>query len=304
LAAPASAVVLLFILVLTASLAFVSCSSSSAVAVTDLLDRAVQIDEPPVRIVTLHPTATETLYRAGGVAVGRDTSSQYPAEVLDLPTVGSAYSPSLEKVAELAPDLVIIEALTQASFVDQLEQLEVPVIAVRAASLDDVSKSLTLVAKIIDTKKTADQAIAEIQGRIDTASANAPEGKSILIFIADAEKNVYAARADSYPGAVAALLGLDNLAADLQGASPYTGFAQFTPEMALQSTPDVVFTITPAPLPAPRLSQLLPMIPGFKEMPAVKEGRVVELDPVLFLQAQGPRMADAVEELLDIVNNL
>jgi len=32
--------------------------------------------------------------------------------------------------------------------------------------------------------------------------------------------------------------------------------------------------------------------------------RVVELDPVLFLQAPGPRIADAVEELSDIVNNV
>jgi ABC-type Fe3+-hydroxamate transport system substrate-binding protein len=45
-------------------------------------------------------------------------------------------------------------------------------------------------------------------------------------------------------------------------------------------------------------------MPGFKDMPAVQAECVVELDPVLFLQAQGPRIADAVEGLLDIMNNL
>jgi ABC-type Fe3+-hydroxamate transport system substrate-binding protein len=39
-------------------------------------------------------------------------------------------------------------------------------------------------------------------------------------------------------------------------------------------------------------------------MPAVKAGHVVELDPVLFLQAQGPRIADAVEAMLNIVNTV
>jgi ABC-type Fe3+-hydroxamate transport system substrate-binding protein len=103
---------------------------------------------------------------------------------------------------------------------------------------------------------------------------------------------------------VAALIGLDNLAADLPDAGGmYAGYASFSPEQATQTNPDVVFTITPAPAPAPRLSTVLSQMPGFKEMPAVKEGHVVELDPVLFLQAQGPRIADAVEGMVDIVNS-
>lgn len=304
-AIPALAMLLLSLIVLTGSSVFVACSSSSAVTVTDLLNRSVEVDETPVRIVTLHPTATETLYAAGGTAIGRDRASKYPAEVADLPDVGSSYTPSMEKLVELAPDLVIIEALTQESLIGQLEQLGMPVLAVKATSLDDIFQSLTLVGKVIDTKKTADQAIDDIQNRIDSAKADAPEGKGVLVFIADAEQKIYAAKAESYPGLVASLLGLDNLAADLQGPAPYPGFALFSPELAAQSEPgpDVVLTITPAPPPAPRLSTVISMIPGFKTMPAIAEGRVVELDPVLFLQASGPRIADAVEALLAIMNS-
>jgi iron complex transport system substrate-binding protein len=296
--------VLLSLLILAGSLLGMACSSeSSTPTVTDLLGRSVEFAEKPVRIVTTHPTATETLYQAGGVAVGRDTASQYPAEVLGLPTVGSAYNISTEEVAALDPDLVLIEALTQSSLVDPLEQLGIPVVAVRAASLEDIVQSLTLVGKIVETEDTAAQAITDIHNRIDAAKENAPEDKSILIFIADADKKIYAAKAESYPGLVATLIGLNNLAANLQGPAPYPGFALFTAEQATQIDPDVVLTITPAPAPAPRLSAVLSQMPGFKEMPAVKAGRVVELDPVLFLQAQGPRIADAVEGLIDIINN-
>jgi iron complex transport system substrate-binding protein len=236
--------------------------------------------------------------------VGRDSSSQYPAEVLSLPTVGSAYNINAESVAALNPDLVLIEALTQSGLVDPLEQLGMKVIAVRAASLDDILQSLTLDAEIIDTKDTADQAISDIEDRIDAAKKDAPEAKSILIFIADAQKNVYAAKPASYPGLVAALIGLENLAADLPDAGGmFAGYAPFSAEQATQIDPDLILTITPAPQPAPRLSVVLSQTPGFKDMPAVKAGHVVELDPVLFLQAQGPRIADAVEELIDIVNN-
>jgi len=308
-----SIVILLALVILATSLvltAGTSCtqkanfSTDYPLTITDLLGRDVQLTQKPVSIVTTHPTATETLYRVGGVAVGRDTASTYPTEVLDLPTVGSPYSVSTELVAELNPDLIIIEALTQANLIDPLEQLGIPVIAVRAASLEDIRQSLTIVGEIVDTKETATQAIAEIQDRIEAVQGALSGEKSILIFIADAQNNIYAAKPGSYPGTMASLLGLGNLAAGLPDSGPYPGFALFTAEQASQSNPDVVFTITPAPLPVPRLSALLPQMPGFNLMPAVEEGRIVELDPVLFLEAQGPRIADAVEELLSIMNNL
>lgn len=307
-ARPASIVSLLLIIILVASVLPVACSSSSSkthtLTITDLLGRSFEISEKPERIVTTHPTATETLYEVGGTAVGRDTASKYPIQVQGLDTVGGSYSISTESVAGLDPDLVLIEALTQSGLVNQLDSLGVPIVAVRAASLEDITQSLTLVAEIIDTEDTADEAISDIEDRIDAAKKDAPEAKSILIFIADAQKNVYAAKPASYPGLVAALIGLENLAASLPDAGGmFAGYAPFSAEQATQITPDLILTITPAPQPAPRLSVVLAQMPGFKDMAAVKAGHIVELDPVLFLQAQGPRIADAVEAMLNIVKS-
>lgn len=270
--------------------------------VVDMLGRSVQITQHPTHIVTTHPTATETLYTVGGTAVGVDSSSKYPAEVQDLPKVGSAYHINTEAIAALNPDLIIIEALTQANIISALENLGAPIVALRAASLDDIIQSLTLVGEVVDRQEEAAQAIDEIQDRIETAQRNATVSKNILIFISDAQRNVYAAKPESYPGTVAALLGLGNPAAGLPDNGPYAGFTQFSPEQALTSDADIVFTITPAPPPAPHLSAMLAQIPGFNQMAAVKAGNVVELDPMLFLQAQGPRIADAVEEMLRLIN--
>ncbi len=308
-------IILLHLLLLSALLAAAACSSETAstptptsaqtnypLSVVDMLGRSVQISQHPTCIVTTHPTATEMLYCIGGSAVGRDSSSKYPPEAQVLPTVGSAYNLNVELIAALKPDLILIEALTQAGVVGSLEQLGVPIVAVRAASLEDISQGLTLVGKITDMNAAAAQAIAEIQGRIETAQSNSSGGKNILILISDAQRNVYAAKPESYPGSVAALLKLGNTATGLPESGPYSGFALFTAEQALTSNPDVVFTISPAPPPAPRLSEMLPQIPGFNQMTAVKGGQVVELDPFLFLQAQGPRIADAAEEMLRLIN--
>jgi iron complex transport system substrate-binding protein len=272
--------------------------------VTDILGRTVTLNQKPSRIVTVHPTATETLYRVGGTAIGRDTSSKYPPEAQPLPTVGSAYNPSAESVAALNPDLIIIEALSQAQLLSTFEKLGVPVLAVRAASLDDVNQSLTLVGKVIDMNAAAAQAITEIAGRIEAVKKTTRAGRSVLVIIGDANRNIYAAKPDSYPGALLALLGQKNLAEGMPDSGPYPGFTTYTGEQALTANPDAIFAISPAPAPAPKLSEMLPMVPGFNNLAVVKAGKVKELDPALFLQAQGPRIADAVEQMAAFLNEV
>jgi iron complex transport system substrate-binding protein len=217
--------------------------------------------------------------------------------------VGSAYKISVESIAALNPDLIIIEALNQQTIIDSLQTLGAPVIAIRAASLADIDQSLALLGNIIDKNEAATQAVADIHSDIEAVQGNATGNESVLILIADANRIVYAAKPESYPGTIAALLNLSNPAAGLP-ENFLPGFTLFTAEQALASNPDVVFTITPAPAPAPRLSTLLPQFPGFKDMAAVKDGRVIELDPVLFLQAPGPRIADAMEEMLRLMSEI
>ena len=308
-------IVLLHFFLLATLLITAACSSETAstptpaatqakypLTVVDMLGRSVQINQIPTHIVTAHPTATEMLYCIGGSAVGRDSSSKYPPEAQVLPTVGGAYNLNVESIAGLNPDLIIIEALIQQNIIESLQALGVPIIAVRAASLADIDQSLALVGNIVDRDEEATQAVDDIHSKIEAVQGNATGGKSVLILIADTNRIIYAAKPESYPGTIAALLNLSNPATGLPDSGPYSGFTLFTSEQALTSNPDVVFTISPAPPPAPRLSEMLPQIPGFNQMTAVKGGQVVELDPFLFLQAQGPRIADAAEEMLRLIN--
>jgi iron complex transport system substrate-binding protein len=272
------------------------------VTVTDLLGRTVQIAQQPERIVTLLPTATETLYKVGGTAIGRDTSSKFPASIETIPTVGGAYNPSMESVTALNPDLIIIEALSQERLIPSLEKLGAPVVAVRAASPDDIYNSLTLVGRIINTNETATQAITGIKTRIETVKKSTRTGRSVLVLISDANRNVYAAKPASYPGTLVALLGQTNPAAGIPDSGPYPGFGLLTGEQALAMNADIILTISPAPAPAPKLSSTLAQVPGFNQMAAVKNSKVRELDPVLFLQAQGPRITEAAEQMAGILN--
>jgi len=269
--------------------------------IRDMMGRPVTIPAKPARIVSISPTATEMLYIAGGTAVARDSSSTFPPEVLDLPELGGAYSPSFEAIAAQRADLILIEALSQARFLEPLMQFGVPVVAVRATSLDDITTGIQLIGQIIEMDEQAEQAAQEVAARVESSVAGVSGGKSALILISDADRNLYAAKPQSYPGAIASMFRLTNTAADLPDSGTFPGFALISGEQLFAMNPDYLFTITPAPEPAPRLSAMLPRIPGFSNLGAIASGQMYELDHVIFLRNQGPRIAEAVEAMAELV---
>ena len=269
--------------------------------IVDMLGRTVEIASRPARIVSISPTSTEMLYAGGGMAVARDSSSTFPAEVIDLPELGGAYSPSFEAIAGQRADLILIEALTQGRFLEPLSQLGTPIVAVRATSLDDVTMGIRLIGQIIESTEMAEQAAQEISSRVTSSVEGLSDGKSTLILISDADRNLYAAKPQSYPGAIASMLKLSNPAAELPDSGTFPGFARISAEQVLTMDPDYVFTITPAPQPAPRLSAVLPRIPGFSNLQAVTGGQLHEIDHVIFLRNPGPRIAEAVEVMAELV---
>lgn len=268
--------------------------TATPVAIVDALGQQLSFETSPSRIVTLSPTATEMLYLVGGEAVGRDRASNYPEAALELPDVGSGYNPSIETLIGMKPDLVIIEALTQARFAPTLAASGITVMAVKIESVEDIYANVTMIGEVIGKQDAATAAITSIKTRLATITS---EDKSILLLISDADQNLYAAKPESYTGLIANVLGMENKAAGLPDAGPFPGFTLMTTEAILIANPDVIVTITPAPEPAPRLSQSLRFIPPFAGLKAIQQNAVIEGDLALFLQAPGPRLVDAVEAL-------
>lgn len=272
------------------------------ITVTDMMDRSVTIEAAPERIMATSPTTLEMLYAVGGTAVARESTSDYPPEAKDLPQVGRAYAPDFEGIVAQDPDLVIADAINQARFVSQFEGLGVPVLMVGADSFEDVVDGMRLVGEVLGLSDEAEAAIADLEAERDALLARVPdEDVTVLILISDAEQNIYAAKPESYPGSLAEMLGATNPTEGLPDSGPYPGYTLYSPEEAVQANPDMVLTLSPAPPPVPPLSEMLPSVPGYSSLDAVKEGRVYELSVKLFLQALGPRVVDALEEIAQLL---
>ena len=270
---------------------------------TDMMGRSVTIAAQPQRVVATSPTTVETVYAVGGSLVAHDASSNYPPEVADLPAVGRAYAPDFEGIVAQDPDLVIADSINQARFVQQFEALGVPVFMAGAASFDDVETAMSLVGRALGLSSEAELAITKLEQDRDDLIAQLPQQQvKVLILIMDADRRIYAAKPDTYVGSLAQLLKAQNPAEGLSGAAgPYPGYVLLSAEQAVTENPDVILTISPAPAPAPLLSDVLKDVPGYSDLDAVKGGKVHELDVDLFLQAPGPRVVEAMRAMFALL---
>ena len=79
-------------------------AASQAIQLVDGLERTVSLDQPAQKIVSMSPSTTELLFAvgAGNQVIGRDSFSDYPESVLQLPDIGGSMGDySIETIASL-----------------------------------------------------------------------------------------------------------------------------------------------------------------------------------------------------------
>jgi iron complex transport system substrate-binding protein len=122
----------------------------------------------PRRIVSLSPNVTEMLYGIGAfnLVVGISDYCTYPPEVTRMPSVGGWRNPSLEKLAGLHSDLVIVDD-GQAPFLeDSFKQLGLRVMTVRDHTVGDVYETITALGRATGHDEQAARLIATTRAEL------------------------------------------------------------------------------------------------------------------------------------------
>ena len=127
--------------------------TASNIILVDATGLEVTLEEPARRIISLVPSATQTLRALGAIhtVVGR-TDFDLEHWVLDIPSVGGGLEPNFEDIIALEPDLVVRFAGDQdPQTKSRLDELKIPQIAVRPDRLTDLYSSITLLGKATGT---------------------------------------------------------------------------------------------------------------------------------------------------------
>ncbi len=141
-------------------------SNGEGITIIDGAGRTVTVPENPERIVSLAASATETIFAldAGEKLVGRDKYSTYPEEVRNIKEVGSGFSPSIEMIIGLKPDLVLAWAYSR----DALLNLEdkVCVVYIDPGSVDEVLHTITMIGVVIGRTQEAENLTSKMHSRM------------------------------------------------------------------------------------------------------------------------------------------
>ncbi len=262
--------------------------------VVDDLDREVVLDAVPQRIVAMVPTHTETVCALGACdrLVGVDTFSNVPDEVSRLPDLGSAFDADLEALIALEPDLVLTDEYS--GLAEALAPLGIPVYAGTPQTVAEVWGTTEALAALLGLESEAASLIGTAQGRVEALAASVAGRPAPRVFV-ELDATPYSVGPGSYLGELLTLAGADNIVPAELG-----DFPQVDPELVVAEDPEVVILLD---APFGESAETVAARPGWGAIAAVRGGAVIELDQdsVDLLTRAGPRLAQALELLIDLL---
>lgn len=155
-------------------------TSTDPVSMTDSLGREIELDEPASRVAVLEWQETEDAISLCvdpvAVASPDDYSTYVSAEALpeDVVNAGERGEPDLDALYGADPDLIIVEAFSEDDEVlTQLEERDVPVLAVQGADADDqigaVRNVLSMIGEATGRSARADEINQEFDDHLSAA---------------------------------------------------------------------------------------------------------------------------------------
>ncbi len=268
-------------------------------AITDDQGREVYLESIPQRIVSHVPSITETIFALdlGDKIVGVSDHCNYPDEATNKPKVGGYFTPSIERIVALDPDLVLTDDGHVAD-IAQLEGLGIPFIVLQPKDLDGVLSNIELLGNITGSQQKASELISDLEERIDAVIAtveDAPRPRVFYVYDATDPTKPWTAGPGSFVDALISLAGGENVAAQAQGP-----WIQFSMEELIDSDPEIILVNDMMGTAVISPSEIK-KIATWQGMTAVREDRIGVVDGDL-VDRPGPRIVEGLEEMARIIH--
>ncbi|BCJ85238.1 ABC transporter substrate-binding protein [Effusibacillus dendaii] len=252
----------------------------------DATGNQVTIQSEPQRIVSLLPSQTEILFALGlgDRVVGVDKWSDYPPEAKKKPVVG-AMTIDPELVLAQKPDLVLGGATADPQGVAKLRSLGLTVFATEPTNMAETEQAIETIGKLTNRSQAAVSVIHSMQETVrsiqDKRTAAASQKEPVVYL--EISPDLYTAGKNTFLDELVTLAGGRNAFGEQSGWLKTDG------ETVAAKKPDVILTTTMGN--PQEIVQDILQRPGWQTIPAVKNKRVIALDPNL-VSRPGPRLPE------------
>lgn len=265
-------------------------------AIVDDLGRTVTVDSPPSRIVALVPSITDLILALGeGDRLVARTRYDTDPRLAALPAVGGGLDPNIEAIIALRPDLVVVWPGADQPLIGQLDAAGIAVYGAGSQSLEDQERHTRQIARLLGVEARADSLLAHLDSSfaaLATALAGVPVISALYVAWHDPPMTT---GPGTFVDSIMSVAGGRNIFDDATSDWP-----QVNMEEIVSRDPDVLIL----PVPVTGDSGAIAWVhqtPGWRDLRAVRTGRVLLVDSELFSRP-GPRIIDAANQLAELLH--
>ncbi len=255
--------------------------------------------------ISLVPSVTETIFAMGAQRhlIAVSDYCDYPPEAQKLPKVGSLLSPSYEKIVELNPDLVFVSLPMQKEVADNLQKLGIKTVDISPESIHEIFDSIEKIGTVLNEEKKAKElrdsliiyyAVMQVGFSLRYSMDSTSKLTPMKFYIELSNNPLYTVGKNSYLNDYLRAVKMENIFGDVDAS-----YFPVDPERVVERNPDVILILHHGVTGRDVMNRT-----GWKEIDAVKKGRIYIVDdPDIFLRP-GPRFLFAIKELIDIVGEI
>ncbi|WLH78531.1 ABC transporter substrate-binding protein [Pseudomonas sp. FP2335] len=275
-------------------------ASAIALVVGLLFNLGAHASERPQRWVSAGGALSEWVTALGGESklVGVDTTSQHPASLKALPSIGYQRQLSAEGILSLRPQILVgTEEMGPPPVLAQIRSAGVQVEMFSAQpDLPTLKGTLQHLGKLLGDEAKANELFSGYEQALDqqknwlTKAQATQKAPGVLLLLGHSGGKPLIAGKDTAADWVLQQAGGRNLAT-------HSGYKPFSVESLAGLSPDVLVFSDRALSGDAARAALFRENPILAATPAAKGGRVFELDPTLLVGGLGPRLPQSLKQL-------
>jgi iron complex transport system substrate-binding protein len=248
---------------------------------------------PPQRLICLTEETVETLYLLGEQyrIVGVSGYAVRPPEVRSKPRVSAFTSARLDKIVALRPDLVLAFSDLQADIVGELAKAGVAVHLFNQRDLAGIFAMIRTLGALIGESEKAEALARSLEARVtEVGRANKRSGRPRVYF---EEWNDPMISAIGWVSELIEVAGGRDVFDHLRGAAAARDRIVASADV-IKARPDVILASWCGRRVVPRQ---IAERPGWSDLPAVANGRIVEIKSPLILQPGPAALTDGLDAI-------
>ena len=266
--------------------------AAQSIALTDDAGQIVRLERPAQRVISLVPSATETLIAigAGSQLVARTRYDVDPA-VAARPSVGGTVDPSIEAILSLRPDLVIAwESDKRQAVRQKLLTLGIPIFILRTQDTTDIFRGIAALGRLTAHDSAARSVAASIRATLAEVRRSVAGRPRPSVFYVVYNDPPMTAGPQTFIGQLISVAGARSIFSDS---------LQLWPNVALEEIvrrdPDIL--VVPVGEFRDNSLERFQKLAGWRDLRAVREGHVVAV-PADLVSRPSPSIARSARVLL------